>query len=90
MVSIFVSLKLFEISRIIFSLDLTFSHLQTSIDILASVGKDDSDMNVKPRDAPLGVQLGIVFGLHEITCPWPHDSLFLSFEIDITTLRFSQ
>lgn len=89
MVSIFVSLKLFEISRIIFSLDLTFSHLRMSIDILASVCKDDSDMKVKPSDAPLGVQLGIVFGLHKITRPCPHDNLFLSFEIDITTLRFS-
>ena len=32
------------------------------------------DMEVKPRDAPSGVQLGIVFGAHEITRP-PHVNL---------------
>ena len=38
-----------------------------SIDMLTMICKDDSDIEVKPRDAPLGVQLGIMFGVHEIT-----------------------
>lgn len=53
---IFVSYKLFEISRIIFSLNLSFSHLRflfwfenpMSINMLARVCNDNSDMEVKP------------------------------------------
>ena len=40
-----------------------------SIDMLARICKDASDIEVKVRDAPLGKQLGIVFGVHEITRP---------------------
>ena len=60
-----------------------------SIDMLGRVCKDDSDMEVKPRDAALGMQLGIVFGVHEITHPHMSAFFFL-LKLIYTTLRFSQ
>ena len=41
------------------------------MEISVILSKDTIDMEVKLRDAPSGVQLGIVFGVHEITRP-PH------------------